>query len=117
MSAAARSVRVFAVYLFALGVLLLIAPNPLLQAFGLPPTSEVWIRVVGMLAAFLGVYYWTAAVAELVPLFRATVLTRLTAPVFFLIFVGAGWVRWPLLLFGIVDLVGAVWTWRVLRSV
>src|SRR5437879_12226221 len=99
MTPAARSIRVFAVYLLLLALVLLIAPNPLLQAFGLPPTSEVWIRVVGMLVAFAGVYYWTAAAAELTPFFGATLLTRCTAPVFCLISVGAGWVRAPLLLF------------------
>lgn len=111
MTALVRSIRVFAVYLLVLAVVLLVAPNPLLQAFGLPPTSEVWIRVVGMLVAYLAVYYWVAAATELVPVFRATVLTRLTVPAFFLIFVGAGWVRWPILLFGLVDAAGAVWTW------
>ena len=115
MTPAARSIRVFAVYLLLLALVLLIAPNPLLQAFGLPPTSEVWIRVIGMLVAFLGVYYWTAAAAELTPFFRATLLTRFTVPAFFLVFVAAGWVRWPILLFGIVDALGATWTWRALR--
>ena len=115
MTPVARSIRVFAVYLFLLGLIVLVAPNPLLQAVGLPPTSEVWIRVVGMLVAYLAVYYWTAAAAELTPFFRATVLTRFTVPAFLLIFVGAGWVRWPILLLGLVDAVGATWTWRALQ--
>jgi hypothetical protein len=115
MTPAARSVRVFAVYLGLLAVGLLFEPNVLLQAFGLPATSEVWIRVVGMLVALLGVYYWTAAAAELTPFFRATVLCRLAVPVFLVIFVTAGWARWPLVLFGGVDAVGAAWTWRALR--
>lgn len=114
MTPAARSIRIFAVYLGLLSVVLLIAPNPLLQLFGLPPTTEVWIRVVGMLVALLGVYYWTAAAAELTPFFRATVLCRLTVPLFFLIFVTAGWARWPLVLFGVIDALGAAWTWWAL---
>jgi hypothetical protein len=116
MTPAARSVRVFAVYLGLLAVTLLLAPNLLLQAFGLPATSEVWIRVVGMLVALLGVYYWTSAVAELTPFFRATVLCRLAVPIFFLIFVTAGWARWPLVLFGAMDVLGAAWTWAALRG-
>jgi hypothetical protein len=80
MTPSARSVTVFAVYLLLLGAVLLVAPNLLLQTFGLPPTSEVWIRVVGMLVTFLGVYYRTAAAAELVSFFRVTVLVRLTGP-------------------------------------
>jgi hypothetical protein len=115
MTPAARSIRVFAVYLGVLAAAVLLVPNLLLTSFGLPPTSEVWIRVIGMLLLVLGVYYWAAAAAELTPFFRATVLCRLSAPVFFLVFVLAGWVRWPLVLFGIVDALGALWTWRALR--
>jgi hypothetical protein len=115
MTPSARSVTVFAVYLLLLGAVLLVAPNLLLQTFGLPPTSEVWIRVVGMLVTFLGVYYRTAAAAELVSFFRVTVLVRLTVPIFFVIFVVAGWVGWSFLLFGVIDVVGATWTWWALR--
>ena len=116
MTPAARSVQVFAIYLVLLALVLLLAPNLLLRAVGLPPTSEVWVRVVGMLVAFLGVYYWIAAATDLVPIFRATVLCRLTVPVFFLVFVLAGWARGPLLLFGIVDAAAALWTWASLRG-
>jgi hypothetical protein len=114
MTPAARSVGFFAVYPGLFALVLLLAPNPFLALVGLPPTS-VWIRVVGMLVGFLGVYYGTAAANELTPFFRATVPCRLAVPIFFLLFVGAGWARWPLALFGALDAVGAGWTWRALR--
>ena len=116
MTPAARSVRVFAIYLGLLAIALLLVPNLLLRAFALPPTTEVWIRVVGMLVALLAVYYWTAAAAELTAFFRASVLCRGTVPLFFVIFVTAGWTAWPLLLFGIPDALGAAWTWQALRT-
>jgi hypothetical protein len=53
MSRAASSLFVFAVYLVGLGLGLLLVPNLLLRAFGAPPTSEVWIRVIGMLVLCL----------------------------------------------------------------
>ena len=56
MSRSARSVFLFAIYLFVLGPVLLLAPNFLLSAFNIPETGEVWIRVVGMLATFIGYY-------------------------------------------------------------
>jgi hypothetical protein len=115
MTPLTRSLRVFAIYLGLLALGLLVAPNQLLHAFALPATSEVWIRVVGMLVAFLGVYYWVGAAGGFVPFFQATVLCRLTVPVFFLIFVLAGWAAWPLLLFAVVDVLGAAWTWWDLR--
>jgi hypothetical protein len=114
MTPAARSVRAFALYLGLLSIALLLVPNLLLRAFTLPSTTEVWIRVVGMLVALLAVYYWTAAAAELEPFFRASVLCRATVPLFFVIFVTAGWAAWPLLLFGVPDALGAAWTWWAL---
>ena len=108
--------NVFGYYLLALAVVLLVAPNVLLQMFGLPPTSEVWIRVVGMLVAFLGLYYRVAAAAELRPIFQMSVLVRGSVPLFFLLFVLAGWVQWPLVLFGVIDALGAAWTWQALGA-
>jgi hypothetical protein len=115
MTPAARSVNVFGTYLVVLAIGLLVAPNLLLGLFQLTPTTEVWIRVVGMLVAFIGVYYRTAAAANLTSFFLATVLLRASVPLFFLVFVLAGWVAWPLLLFAAVDVAGAAWTWRALQ--
>jgi hypothetical protein len=116
MSPAARSVNVFGIYLLVLGVVLLAAPNLLLGLFHLPPTTEVWLRVVGMLVAFLGIYYRVAAAADLRLFFLTTVMLRASVPVFFLAFVLAGWAPWPLLVFAGVDAAGAAWTWRALHS-
>lgn len=115
MSPAARSVQVFGVYLLVLALALLVAPNALLTTFGLPPTSEVWIRVVGMLVGFLGFYYRVAAAAELTPVFVASVFARASVLLFFATFVAAGWVGPALLPFGVVDAIGAAWTWAALR--
>ena len=116
MTPAARSVSIFGIYLLLLGVTLLLAPNLLLGVFGMPSTTEVWIRVVGMLCVLLGMYYRVSAGAESRQFFQASVLARLSVPVFFLIFVLAGWSQWPLVLFGLVDAAGALWTWTALRS-
>jgi protein-S-isoprenylcysteine O-methyltransferase Ste14 len=116
MTPAARSINVFGTYLLLLGALLLVAPNPILELAGLASTTEVWIRVVGMLSAILGIYYRVAASSGLVPFFVATVLVRISVPLFFLGFILAGWVGWPLMLFGIVDVAGAAWTWSALRQ-
>jgi hypothetical protein len=116
MTRAARSVYVFGVYLFVLAGGLLSAPNMLLGMFGLAPTNEVWIRVVGMLVALLGVYYTQAARAALTAFFRLTVPVRFSVPVFFTAFVLLGFAPAALILFGVVDALGAAWTAVALRS-
>lgn len=116
MSSAAASVRIFGAYLIVLGAALIVAPNAVLAPFGIPPTSEVWLRVVGVLATALGFYYTVAARAGLVPFYRATVVARSFVFVCFGAFVLLGYARPALALFGAVDLAGAIWTAAALRK-
>ena len=116
MNKAAASIRIFGIYLMLLGAAVIAAPNLVLTLFGLPSTSEVWLRVVGLLAAILGFYYVQAARHDLVPFYRASVPARVFAFLGFVAFVLFGLVKPPLILFGTVDLLGAAWTFQALRS-
>lgn len=115
MTSAARSVFVFGLYLAALGLTLVIAPN-VLSLFGLPPADEPWIRVVGMLTFLLGYYYVQCARAELRRFFELTVGVRFAVLVFFAAFVALGFAKPTLLLFGTADAAGAIWTVIALRA-
>jgi len=112
---AAISIHVVGIYLMLLGAALIAAPNFVLALFGFPPTSEVWLRVVGVLAAALGHYYFQAARHDLVPFYRATVPARVLASLSLVAFVILGLVKPALILFGVVDLAGAAWTFLALR--
>ena len=116
MSKAARSVFVFGIYLVFLGIALLVVPNLLLGMFFLPGTSEVWVRVVGMLVLFLGFYYIQAGRRELTDFFRWTLYPRSTVILFFAAFVLLDFAKPPLILFGVVDLLGVIWTAMALRT-
>ena len=115
MSKVARSVYVFSFYLFGLGLVLTVVPNLLLRAFGIPTTTEVWIRVVGMLVLLLGYYYSRAARRELTDFFRWTVHARSAVLVFFIAFVALGFAPPILILFGVIDAGAAAWTAISLR--
>lgn len=116
MSKSARSVYVFSIYLFVLGLILEIIPNILLSLFFIPETSEVWIRVVGMLVLILGFYYFQASRNELSSFFQATVYGRSSVLVFFIVFVLLNFAPPTLILFGVVDAAGALWTGLCLRA-
>lgn len=116
MSSSARSVQVFGIYLVVLGIVLILFPNLLLAAFFLPLTAEVWIRVVGVLVLFLGIYYLRAARLGATEFFLWTVYVRASSILFFGAFVLRNYAAPPLLLFGVVDLLGAAWTAYALRS-
>jgi len=116
MSSAARSILVYSVYLLGQGVVLLAVPNVALRIFGLPETSEVWVRIVGMTVLFFSIYYAVAARYDFRPFFQASVATRLSVPLIFGVFIVAGFASWNILLFTPIDIVFAAWTWVALRS-
>ena len=116
MTPAARSLQVFGIYLLVLAAALVIAPNVLLALFGMPPTQEVWIRILGLLVGIVGAYDVLMATRSLRPLYMATVVARAVAFIlltaFALLQIGPP----QLALFGIIDLLGALWTWSALRG-
>ena len=116
MTPAARSIVYFGVYVFLTGLVLLAAPNVLLSIVGLGSTTEVWIRVLGCVVSALGAYYVVLGRAEATAFFRATIWGRGWIFVSLLGLVVIGMAKPPLALFGVVDLLGALWTWRALRT-
>lgn len=115
MSPAARSIFVYAIYVFGLGATLLLVPNIPLPIFGLPQASEVWIRVAGMTVIFLSIFYFVAARNEYRATFEVSVWIRFAVPVFFAAFIVAGFSPWNLILFTPLDVLFAIWTLVSLR--
>jgi hypothetical protein len=116
MSRAAFTSKAFAIYLFIVGAVLAVAPNALLSVFRIPPTSEVWIHVVGVVAFMIGVYAWVAARHEDKHFLRASVYTRLVVFVAFATFAAVGLASPMIILFGVADLLGGIWTHLALRA-
>lgn len=116
MSKSAFSLRVFSIYMFALGSMLVAAPNLLLSFFGIPETREVWIRVVGVLVLMIGYLDFMASRNELTAFINWTVRARLAVPVFFIAFVALGLAPPVLMLFAAIDAAAAIWTAVCLRA-
>lgn len=116
MSRAAKSLFVFGIYLCGLGLVLLLVPNLILRVFGVPPTSEVWIRLNGMFVLCLSYYYVQVARNELTIFIRWTVWARVAVIFYFVAFVLLVSAPKALLLFGVIDLLAAIWTWLALKK-
>ncbi len=116
MSLAAKSLFVFGIYLFGLGLILLFVPNLILQFFGVPPTNEVWIRINGMFMLCLSFYYIQTARNELTNFIRWTVLGRIAVIFYFAAFVLLISAPKALLFFGLIDLLSAIWTRLALKK-
>lgn len=116
MGRAAKSLFVFGIYLCGLGLILLLVPNLILQLFGVPPTNEVWIRINGMFLLCLSFYYVQVARHELTIFIRWTIWARGAVIIYFAAFVLLVSAPRALLLFGLIDLLAGIWTWRALKT-
>lgn len=117
MNSPELSLKVFAAYLFVVGASLIVAPGVFLSMFWLPPADpDIWLRVLGLVVFVLAYYYLQAAVHHLRPMMEAAVKGRLFASSVFLALVLLGLGPIQLLLFGLVDLICALWTRQALRS-
>ncbi|MBN1482926.1 hypothetical protein EH223_13410 [candidate division KSB1 bacterium] len=116
MSKAAKSLFFFGIYILLTGLGFLLAPNLVLGTLGFQTTAEPWIYVVGVVALVLGYYYIQSARHELTTFFRFTVQARGVVILFFVALVLLKIGPLPLLVFGIVDLLGAIWTAVALRT-
>jgi hypothetical protein len=82
----------------------------------LAPTTEPWIRVLGIVIGVLGTYYVAAARQELTWFFRATLWGRVIVLLGFTSLVVLRLAPPMLIGFALVDILGALWTRMALGS-
>lgn len=116
MKMSSISMAVFAAYLFCLGLTFVFIPNPVIALCGLPPTTEVWIRILGYILAALAFYYFMAVRENSESFYRWSVYARLPILPTFAAFVVAGVGPPIILLFGTFDTGCAIWTWHALKN-
>jgi hypothetical protein len=101
--------------MMGMGLVLFFVPNLILGFFGLS-TTEVWVRILGLLAFCAGILYFHCARTNQTGFFRVTVPERV---IFFLGIVAlVVFLDLPPMLaaIGSVDLLGAIWTGLTLRQ-
>ena len=116
MSKSALSIFVFGIYLMVGGIGFLFIPNICLSILGMQTTQEVWIHIMGWCMFFIGLYYIVAARNELMPFIRWTTYTRPNLIIFLAILVLLGKVEPIIIAFGVIELIGAIWTIMALRT-
>lgn len=116
MSAAAKSIYYFSIYLLIVGLTLVFIPNIFLTTLQMPETNEVWIRVVGVLALVIGFYYNRAGATNIQSFFGLTVPTRVIVFLSFVLFAILKWVSPIIIGIGVIDLAGALWTWMAMKK-
>ncbi len=116
MSKSAKSVFIYGVYLAINGLLLLLVPNVLLNSLSIEPTTEVWIRLAGILLMAISVYYFIAAKYEFIVIMKATAFIRFSIIFFFTAFVLLKMVSPSIIIISVIDFLGGVWTFLMLKN-
>lgn len=105
------SLQVFGIYMVVVaGLGLIFIPHFILGMFGMSAGDDVWIRMVGMLASIIGVYYLLAAYSDTTEMYGWSVWIRFYAGAFMIALFLLGMLGAGILVFAAVDILGALWT-------
>ena len=115
MSSVARSGAVFGAYLLVLAVGMVGLPDTFTELGKLPDAPDLYVRILGVVVMALGGYFSFAAKNEDRAFLASSVQVR------FAVFIGFTLIALTegepmLILFGVIDLAFAAWTWMALRS-
>ncbi|MHA2280541.1 MAG: hypothetical protein ACXAC5_06795 [Promethearchaeota archaeon] len=116
MSRAALSIFIFGIYVIFLGISFLFFPEMMFTILAEPNPPDVVSRVLGMIFVLLAYYYIRAAFEEMTKFFMWTVHTRASIIIFLIIFAALGLTSPLIVLFGVIDLAAAIWTFWALRK-
>ena len=110
MSTIAKTIFVYSLYLFLFGLAMMLIPNNILSLFGFKPTTEIWIRVLGLFTFTTGIYYFQSDKKEQLAFFKATIIGRIFFFLMTFVLVISFHQSMMLSIIGSLDLLGALWS-------
>jgi hypothetical protein len=110
------SLVVQSIYVILTGLQLIFVPNMLLSMFGFEPTSEIWIKVLGIVVLPLSAVYYAISKQGNAESVRATIISRGFVGIGFILLAVSGQAKLNLILFAGIDIATAVWTWFELKK-
>jgi hypothetical protein len=116
MSRAAMSIFIFGIYIIFLGITFLFVPEIMFLMLAYPTPPDIVSRILGMVFLFLAYLYIRAALEGMTKFFMWTIHTRALVIIFFSVFAALQLVNPLIIMFGVVDLAAALWTFWALRK-
>jgi hypothetical protein len=110
------SLVVQSIYVIITGLQLIFIPNVLLTMFGFEPTSEIWIKVLGIVVLPLAAIYYAISKQGNEESVRATIISRGFVGIGFTLLALSGQAKLNLILFAGIDIATAIWTWFELKK-
>ena len=116
MTQSGKSLFYFGIYAVCSGLLFILIPGTLISLVHLPSLPAGWGRIIGLLALVIGTYDIICGMADIKLFIRASVYVRLGFAAGTVLLIVFGQMPLPILLFGAVDALGAVWTAIALKA-
>lgn len=110
------SLVVQGIYVFLTGLELIFVPNIVIGFFGFEPSSEIWIKVLGVVVFSFTILYYNVNKYGSDELVRTTIWLRFTISTGFILLSLSGQASINLILFAGIDVMTAVWTWFELKK-
>ena len=114
MDAPTLSIFIWGIYVMLIGLLLISIPDKTLILFGHDKPKDHWIRVVGIITISLGYFYLNSAQNEVYSFYWASVYARMAGLIGFSGLVIFKMAKPKIILFGLIDALGAAWTFLTL---
>jgi len=110
MTKSGKSVFYFGIYVILMGVLVCLVPAELISILKLPEIPTAWAIFMGLLVIVIGCYDIIGGRNNLKPLIKGSIYLRLFFFTGVLVLFISGQMPKEIILLGVIDLVGAVWT-------
>lgn len=104
------------IFLVITSLQLILIPNVFLKTFGFETTTEVWIKVLGIVVLALAVLYYGLNQNGNRETVIWSVRARMTAGLGFVLLVLVGEAKMSLFIFALLDIATAIWTHFELKS-
>jgi uncharacterized membrane protein HdeD (DUF308 family) len=111
MKNVSTSVLIFGIYHVVAGLSFLFVPNVVLGVLTIPAANEAWVHVVGLIVLVVGLYDIQAYRDNNHAYFKMTIWGRVVFAVGITIIALVTPNHMPLVLFSVINLAGAAWTW------
>jgi uncharacterized protein YjeT (DUF2065 family) len=106
----------FGVYALLTGITFFVYPN-IFNLLELPTLTDGWARIIGLLAMVIGTYYIVNVKWGTRTFAKATIFVRLLFGLGVLFLIATNQMPIQTILFGVVDIFGAIWTAFELRRI
>lgn len=116
MTPSGKSLFYFGIYVASTGILLIMIPDIFTALTHLPPMPTGWSSVVGLLTLVIGTYDILCGKGDIKPLIKASIYVRLGFALGTILLVASGEMPITLILLGLIDALGALWTAMALKS-